>query len=164
MADNPSLTNTDIGKRFDAALDLLAGNLARLTACQLEEKRVEAGEAEGEWNLQALRCDQMIEEGRDEAAFLARKEELTKNMREAGKTVSLSPLEAARQQARAARRQQQEAALAKQKLANQVSQLNLQAQLLDENTGKLDEAADQAGAACDQAQEKIQKAIDEDEQ
>ena len=164
MADNPSLTNTDIGKRFDAALDLLAGNLARLTARQLEEKQIEAAEAEGEWNLQALRCDQVIEEGRDEAAFLARKEELTKNMREAGKTVSLRPLDAARQRARAARRQQQEAALAKQKLANQISQLNLQTAMLDENSGKLDEAWDQAGAACDQAQEKIQQAIDADDQ
>jgi len=164
MADNPSLTNTDIGKRFDGALVLLAGDLARLTACQLEEKRNEACEAEGEWNLQGMRCDQIIDEGRDEAGYLARKEELNKNMREAGKTVSLRPLESARQQARAAKRGQQEAALAKQKLANQISALNLQNQILDENAGKLQEAVDQASTACDQAQERIQQAIDREDE
>jgi hypothetical protein len=162
VADNPSLTNTDIGKRFDEALQSLAGDLAHLTACQLERKQSDAGEAEGVWNLQALRCDQIIEEGKDEAAYLARKEELKKNMRDAGKTISLSPLDSAREQARAAKRQQQEAALAKQKLANQISQLNLQTQLLDEDAGKLNEAADQAGSAYDQAQEKIQQAIDQE--
>jgi len=164
MSDNPSLTNTDIGKRFEEALQLLAGDLAHLTACQLEQKRNEAGAAEGEWNLQELRCDQIIEEGRDEAAYLARREDLNKNMREAGKTISLRPLESAREQVRAAKRRQQEAALAKQKLANQISLLNLQSQLLDENAGKLGEAVDQASTACDQAQEKIQQAIDQEDQ
>ena len=163
MADNRLLTNTDIGKRFEGALQLLAGDLAHLTACQLEQKQNEACEAEGEWNLKALRCDQIIDEGRDEAAYLARKEELIKNMREAGKTISLGPLESAREQVRAAKRRQQEAALAKQKLANQITELNLQSAQLDDNGGKLGDAVDQASTAVDQAQEKIQQAIDEED-
>jgi hypothetical protein len=164
IADNPSLSETDIGKRFDDAYRSLAGDLMHLTVCQLEEKPLEAGEAEGEWNLQALRCDQIIEEGTDEAAYLVRKEELKRGVREAGKTISLDPLDSAREQVRITKRRQQEAALEKQKLANQISQLNLQTQLLQEKAGKLDEAASQAGEAYDQAQDKIQQRIDQESQ
>jgi hypothetical protein len=164
MNDSPSLTNTDVGKRFGEAVQSLAATLVRLTACQVEQKQIEAGDAEGGWNLQSLRCDQIIDEGRDEASYLATKEDLTKSIREAGKTVSLAPLDAAREQVRAAKRRQQEAALAKQKLANQISQLNLQNQMLDDHAGDLDQARDQAGDAFDQARQKIQQAIDDDGQ
>jgi hypothetical protein len=160
--DNPSLAGTDIGKRFDEAIQSLAAALARLTACQVDQKEVEAGEAEGAWNLQALRCDQIIEEGRDEASYLATKEDLTKSIREAGKKISLAPLDSARQQVRAAKRRQQEAALDKLKLANQINLLNLQTQLMDQNSGQLDQAGDQASASFDQAQQKIQQAIDQE--
>ncbi|MCX7045503.1 MAG: hypothetical protein NTX50_08485 [Candidatus Sumerlaeota bacterium] len=81
IADNPPLAKTDFGKRFDDEFRLLGESLVRLTACQLESKPIEAGEAEGAWNLQALRCDQMMEEGSEEAAYLARKEELKNSMR-----------------------------------------------------------------------------------
>jgi len=160
--DNPSLGDTDIGKRFDGAFQSLAGDLLRLTACQIAQKESDAGEAEGEWNLQSLRCDQILDEGKDEAAYLATKEDLKKSMREAGKTISLTPLDTAREQVRAAKRQQQEAALTKQKLANQSNQLNLQSQLMDEKSGELDAAADRAGDAFDQARQKIQQAIDQE--
>ncbi|MGD1085728.1 MAG: hypothetical protein ABSA47_13405 [Verrucomicrobiota bacterium] len=162
MTDNPSLATTDIAKRFDEALQSLAAALVRLTACQVGQKELDAGEAEGGWNLQALRCDQIIEDGRDEASYIATREDLKKSIREAGKSISLAPLDSAREQVRAAKHRQQEAALAKQKLANQVSQCNLQSQLLDENAGQLDQAGDQAGAAFDQAQQKIQQAIDQE--
>lgn len=162
ITDNPSLENTDIGKRFDEALRSLTAALARLTACQVEQKDLDAAEAEGAWNLQALRCDQIIEEGRDEASYLATKEDLKKSMREAGKKINLAPLDAAREQVRAAKRLQQQAALDKQKLANQIGQLNLQTQLLDQNAGELDHAGDQANAAFDQAQQKLQQAIDQE--
>ena len=161
VTDNPSHVHTDIGKRFDDAFRMLAGDLVLLTACQLEEKQLEAGEAEGGWNLQGLRCDQIIEEGTDEAAYLAKQEELKKSMREAGKAISLSPLDSARKQVRTIKRHQEEAALEKQRLANQISQLNLHTQMLQEKAGKLDEAASQASEAYEQAEEKIQQGIDE---
>ena len=75
MTNNPSLATADIAKRFDEALQSLAAALVRLTACQVEQKELDAGEAEGGWNLQALRCDQIIEDGRDEASYLATKED-----------------------------------------------------------------------------------------
>jgi hypothetical protein len=161
MADNASLKNTDIPKRFDAALQSLAGNLAQLTACQVEEKRNEAAAAEGEWNLQSLRCDQILDEARDEAAYLDKKEDLKKSMSEAGRLINLTPLDSARDKVRAAKRRQQEAALEKLKLAGQVSQLNLQSELLDDNAGKLDEAVSQANDASDRAVDRIQEAIDQ---
>jgi hypothetical protein len=159
--DNPSLGDTDIGKRLGEAVQTLARNLLNLMAGQLEQKEIEAGDAEGAWNLQSLRCDQIMDEGKDEAAYLATKEDLKKNMREAGKTISLTPLDLAREQVRAARRQQQDAAMTKQKLANQSNQLNVQSQLLDEKSGELDDAVDKANGALDQAQQKIQQAIDQ---
>jgi len=160
IADNPSLANTDIGKRFDEAIQSLAGSLVSQSECQLKEETIEAGEAENEWNLQTLRCDQLIEEGTAEAAHLAKKEELKKSISEAGKAISLSPLESAHEQVRAALRQRQEAAVQKQKLANQINHLNLQTQLLDDNSGKLDQTTDQANEAYEQAQENIQEAVD----
>jgi len=159
--DKPLLGDTDIGKRLGEAVQTLAGNLLNLMAGQLEQKEIEAGDAEGAWNLQSLRCDQIMDEGRDEAAYLATKEDLKKNMREAGKTISLTPLDLAREQVRAARHQQQDAAMTKQKLANQSNQLNVQSQLLDEKSGELDDAVDKANGALDQAQQKIQQAIDQ---
>ena len=95
IADNASLANTDIGKRFDEAIQSLAAALVRLTASQLEQKQVDAGQAEGEWNLQALvRPDNR---GRKRQGLLYRHEGgLKKSIREAGKTVSLAPLDSAR--------------------------------------------------------------------
>jgi len=92
---------------------------------------------------------------------MALKEELGNSIRESGKTISLQPLEEARETVRARKRPQQELAIAKQKRANQISHLNLQTQLLDQQAGKLGEAADQARQVFDQAQQKIQQAIDE---
>ena len=162
LADEyPALAKTDLGKRFDAEFQLLAGSLLRRVALQLEEKRIEAGEAEGQWSLRAMRCDQLIEEGSDEATYLAQKEDLGDAIRESGKTISLAPLAAAREIIRASQRQQQELTIEKQKQANQISQANLLTQLLDEKAGKLNEATDQAREAYDQAQERIQQTIDD---
>ena len=159
--DNASLSRTDIGKRFDEGFHLLAGKLLRMPVCQLEEKSLEANEAEGMWNLQSLRCDQIIEEGWDEAAHLARQDELANGIREAGKTISLNPVAEAWEKVRAGKRQQQQLAMEKQKQANQLSYLNLQTQLLEQKTAKLNEATDLARQAYEEAQQKIQQAIDE---
>ena len=161
ISNNQSLTKTDLGTRHDHAMQLLAESVVHQVGFQLEEKTVEASEAEGEWNLQGLQCDQQVEFGYDEAAYLNRKEELQNAIRDTGKNISMQDFEAAREHLRNSKREQQELAVEKQKLSNQVSTLQAQVQLIDVNAAKLSEATDHAREAYDQAQEAVQHAIDE---
>lgn len=163
LEDQPALAKTDFGKRLDEVWLALARSLLRQAAEQLAEKPLAAGEIDGEWNLQAVRFDQLVDEGTDEGAYLAHHEELLGKMRESGKTVSLAPLEAARAKVRSARHAQQDLALEKQTHANQVTQQNLWIQSLDDKAQQLNEAADQARELYDQAQDKIQQALDADQ-
>ncbi len=159
--ENPILLKTDIGTRFNEGLRLQAGLILRVEVCQLGEKPLEANEAEGELNLQAMRCEQILDTGWDEGGYLNRKEEMVRSIREGGKSISLAPLDEVREKVRAVKRQQHELAIEKQKQANQISHANLQSQLLDQQTEKLSGVADEARQAFDEVQEKIQQSIDE---
>jgi hypothetical protein len=159
--EHPVLATTDFGRQLDEVLLKLAGSVLDQAAGQLAGKQAAAGEAEGVWNTQALRFDQLMDEADNEAGWLGRKEELQNAIRESGKQLKLTALEAAREQVRAARHAQQELALEKQKYVNQVAQLNQLIQSLDEKAGALNEAADKAREAFDEAQGKLQEAIDE---
>jgi methyl-accepting chemotaxis protein len=163
LEDQPALAKTDFGKRLDEVLQALAGSLLRQAAEQLAEKPLAAGEIDGEWYLQSLRFDQLVDEGTDEAAYLAHKEEMLNKIRESGKAVSLAALETARAKVRSVRHAQQELALEKQTHANQVTQQNLVIQSLDDKAPQLNEAADQARESYDQTQDKIQQVIDADQ-
>jgi hypothetical protein len=159
--EHPALATTDFGKQLDEVLLKLAGSVLNQAAGQLAGKQAAAGEAEGVWNMQALRFDQLMDEADNEAGWLGRKEELQNAIRDSGKQLKLTVLEAAREKVRAARHAQQELALEKQKYVNQVAQLNQLIQSLDEKAGALNEAADKAREAFDEAQGKLQEAIDE---
>jgi len=155
------LGKTGYGKQLDELLLALAGCTLRQAAAQLAEKQVAAAEAEGAWNTQALRFDQLMDEADDEAGWLDRKEELQNAIRESGKQIKLTDVEAARAMQRTVRQAQQEAALEKQNLVNQTARLNLQAQLLDDKGGHLKEDADRAHEAFDAAHGKLQEALEE---
>ena len=159
--DNPSLAKTDLDKRFNAGLRLMAEGLLRQVACELGQQRLDAAKAEGDANLAALRCDQLLEEGNDEGAYLRRRGELEEEIRSAGKTIGLRPLDTARDAVRASKRQQQASAVEKLNHTNHISRLNLHVQLLDEQASGLNEATARAQEAYDQAQEAVQQALDD---
>ena len=161
FTEHAVLAKTDYGKQLDDVLLALVGCTLRQAAAQIAEKQVLAGEAEGAWNSQALRFDQLMDEADDEAGWLDHRAELQEAIRESGKQIKLTDMEAARAKMSAARHAQQQAALDKQNLVNQTARLNLQIQLLDEKGGQLKEAADKAHEAFDAAQGKIQEALQE---
>lgn len=161
FTEHAALAKTDYGKQLDEVLVALASCALRQAAAQLAEQQVLAGEAEGAWNNQALRFDQLMDEADDEAGWLDHKAELQDAIRESGKQIKLTDVEAARAKMRAARHAQQQVAQDKQNLANQTARLNLQIQMLDEKGGQLKDAADKAHEAFDAAQGKIQEALQE---
>ena len=155
------LAKTDFGRQLDAVLLALTSASLRQAAAQLGEKQSAALAAEAAWNMQAMRFDQLMDEADDEAGWLDRKAELLDAIRDSGKQIKLTDLEAAREKIRAARHALQTVALEKQQAVNHAAEVNQQIQSLDEKGGHLKEAADKAHQAFDEAQGRVQEALDE---